>query len=403
MKRPLLGITVLTVESFGAGPYGSMYLADLGADVIKLEDPGMGGDASRHVGPHYLGGSGDSHYFQTFNRNKSSISANLKTAEGQEVFHRLVEGADVVMNNLRGDLPGKLGLDYKALRGYNEAIVCAHLSAYGRENDREKRPGYDYLMQAEAGFMAVTGEPGGPPTRMGLSIVDFITGLAAAVGILSAVIGARRDGVGCDVDTCLFDVALHQTSYLATWYLNSGYSVGRMPRSAHPSLSPVQLFRTADSWIMVMCMKEKFWLELLELLGRKDLAGDDRFAHADDRVANIRQLTEELDREFIKQNTAEWVACLSNSVPCGPVYDIVEALENPFVASSDMISTMKHPDVKELRILSSPIRINRERAPMVPCGRLGADTEAVLKRFGFDEAEISKYLSQVAGSTGWRG
>lgn len=398
MSLPLEGVVVLTLESFGAGPYGSMYLADLGADVIKIEDPHSGGDASRNVGPFFLGDGGDSHYFQTFNRNKKSVSLNLKTEQGQKTFQRLVGKADVVMNNLRGDLPKKLGLTYEKLKFYNESIVCAHLSAYGRNNSREGRPGYDYLMQAEAGFMSVTGEPDGPPTRMGLSIVDFIAGLTACVGLLSAVIGARRTGIGCDVDTCLFDVALHQTSYLATWYLNEGKAVGRMPRSAHPSLAPVQLFRTADGWIMVMCMKDKFWLKLLDVLQRPDLANHELFETVSDRIVNIQELTDCLDAEFEQKTTEHWVAMLSDSVPCAPVYDIKNALDSEFVKETDMIDSMPHPEHSAFKVLSNPIRINQQRSPAQYCATLGADTAEVLRKFGFSEEEIENTIQAVTGT-----
>ena len=184
--RPLAGIRVLTFEAFGAGPFGSMYLADLGAEVIKVESRALGGDATRSMGPYFLGPN-DSHFFQTFNLNKKSVTIDLKTAAGQEVFRRLAASASAVMNNLRGDQPRKLGLDYAALGAVNPRIVCAHLSAYGRDNERESWPGYDYLMQAEAGYLHLTGEPGSPPARMGLSIIDFMTGITTALALLAFV------------------------------------------------------------------------------------------------------------------------------------------------------------------------------------------------------------------------
>jgi crotonobetainyl-CoA:carnitine CoA-transferase CaiB-like acyl-CoA transferase len=249
---PLAGIRVLTFENFGAGPYCSMYLADLGAEVIKVENGAQGGDATRGMGPFFLGPH-DSHFFQTFNLNKKSLTLNLKHAGGRDTFRRLVQGADVVMNNLRGDQPAKLGLDYATLGAVNPRILCGHLSAYGRDNERRGWPGYDYLMQAEAGYLHLTGEPGSPPARMGLSIVDFMTGITLAVALLAAYIQAMKTGRGRDVDVSLFDVALHQLTYPGNWYLNEGYRAERMPRSSHPSAVPVQLFRTADGWIFVMC------------------------------------------------------------------------------------------------------------------------------------------------------
>ena len=189
MRLPLSGLRVLTMEQFGAGPFGSMYLADMGAEVIKIENPATGGDASRSMGPNYLG-EHDSEYFQSLNIYKKSMTLNLKTAQGREVLARLAAVSDVVMNNMRGDQPGKLGLDYATLGPHNPRLICAHLSAYGRDNDRTGWPGYDYLMQAEAGFFSVTGEPGTPPARFGLSVVDFLTGITTAFAVVAALFDA---------------------------------------------------------------------------------------------------------------------------------------------------------------------------------------------------------------------
>ncbi len=249
--RPLQGIRVLTVEQFGAGPYGTMFLADLGAEVIKVENSTIGGDPGRYMGPFLLGGT-DSECFQSWHIGKRSISLDLKSTEGRDALLRLVRSADAVVNNLRGDQPEKLKIDYASLKSINPAIVCLHISAYGRDNDRKAWPGYDFLMQAEAGLMSVTGEPDGPPTKFGPSIIDYMTGITGVVGLLSCLIRARQTGAGCDVDTCLFDVALHQMSYTATWYLNHAHVTERQPRSAHFSVAPVQTFPTADSWIFVM-------------------------------------------------------------------------------------------------------------------------------------------------------
>ena len=189
---PLEGIRILALEQYGAGPYGSMHLADLGAEVIKIEAPG-GGDVSRATGPHFLGAD-DSQFFQTFNRNKKSVVLDLKSEPGRAQFHALVRSADAVLNNLRGDQPAKLGLTHDALKSLNPRIVCAHLSAYGRDGARAAWPGYDYLMQAECGYLHLTGEPDGPPTRMGLSMVDYMSGATLAVGLLAALLGALKSG-----------------------------------------------------------------------------------------------------------------------------------------------------------------------------------------------------------------
>ena len=201
--RPLAGQRILTLEQFGAGPYGTMFLADLGAEVIKIENATIGGDPSRRVGPQRLGDE-DSVYFQTWGSNKKSISLDLKSEEGQARWRRLVPTADAIVNNLRGDQPAKLGLDYASLKALNPRVVCLHISAYGRGNAREAWPGYDYLMQAEAGLMSITGEPDGPPVRFGSSMIDFMTGMTGTVGLLSCLLEAKRTGQGCDVDVFPF-------------------------------------------------------------------------------------------------------------------------------------------------------------------------------------------------------
>jgi succinate--hydroxymethylglutarate CoA-transferase len=213
---------------------------------------------ARAIGPYFFP-SGDSQFFHSFNRNKKSLTLDLSEEAGKAILHDLVASADAIASNMRGDVPEKLGLTYKHLKAHNPKIVCAHLSAYGREGPRATWPGYDYIMQAEAGYFSVTGEPDGAPTRFGLSIVDMMTGLAMAYALLAALTGARATGEGRDIDVSLFDVALHNTSYLATWYLNEGVNQSRLPRSAHPSLTPCQLYKTADDWIFLMCNKEKFW------------------------------------------------------------------------------------------------------------------------------------------------
>jgi succinate--hydroxymethylglutarate CoA-transferase len=259
---PLEGLRVLSVEQYGAGPWGSQYLADIGAEVIKIENPGDGGDMSRAVGPFFLAdgkGSSDSLFYQTFNRNKRSMTLNLATDDGKALFHSLVKTADAVTCNLRGDVPAKLGLTYDTLGEINPKIVCSFLTAYGRDSERAAWPGYDYLMQAETGYFSLTGEPGTPPTRFGLSIVDLMTGLAMAYATVSAVLSARATGTGRDIDVSLFDLALTNVSYPATWYLNADHVQGREPRSGHPSLVPCAQYKTKDGWIFLMCNKEKFW------------------------------------------------------------------------------------------------------------------------------------------------
>jgi crotonobetainyl-CoA:carnitine CoA-transferase CaiB-like acyl-CoA transferase len=300
-----------------------------------------------------------------------------------------VAGADAVLNNLRGDLPTTLGLDYASLGEINPAIVCAHLSAYGRDGPRKTWPGYDYLMQAEAGYLRVTGEPDAPPARFGLSMVDMMTGLTAAFALTSGIIGARASGTGMDLDTSLFDTALHNLSYLAAWYLNAGVNQGREPRSAHPSLTPSQLYRTRDGWLFVMCNKEKFWPILCEALGHPDWAADPRFASFAARLEHRAEVTEMLDAVLMARPTAEWLELLGGIVPVAPVNDVAEALENPLIAAAGRITGFTGPDGTELlRMLAGPVRVDGAEQPRTAGPELGADTGDILRRLGLGEAEI---------------
>ena len=372
---PLKGLRILAVEQYGAGPYGSMHLADLGAEVIKIESP-PGGDVSRSTGPYFLG-DGDSLFFQTFNLNKRSLCLDLKSREGRQAFEDLVAGSDAVLNNLRGDQPAKLGLDYATLGKLNPKIVCAHLSAYGRDNERAAWPGYDYLMQAEAGFMELTGEPDAPPARFGLSMVDFMTGTTMAMGLLAAVIGAMRSGEGRDVDVSLFDVALHQLSYPATWYLNEGHHTGRLSRSAHPSTVPCQVYRTADGWVMVMCMLEKFWQTFIEGIGSPAWAAEPRFANFAERRKVRDELTGLVDAVLMDHPTAYWVERFAGRIPIAPVLDIAQALDNPYVRQVDMLQTINHPQGPQ-RVLRNPIKLDGQRLSGTACPPLDADAGALL-------------------------
>ncbi len=387
MLPVLSGLRVIAVEQYGAGPYGSMQLADLGAEVIKIENPADDGDMARRVGPFFFGDgerSDDSQFFHSFNRNKKSVTLDLKKPAARRVLHALAARADAMFDNLRGDLPEKLRLTYAHLAPANPRIVCAHLSAYGRTGSRAHWPGYDYLMQAEAGYLSLTGEPDGPPSRMGLSIVDLMTGLFAAFALVSGVLAARESGEGRDLDVSLFDTALQNLAYLATWYLNAGHVQGREPRSAHPSLVPSQLYRTADGFIFIMCNKEKFWPVLCERLDRPEWAADPRFRTFKDRLANRDEVNRLLDDALSARTTAEWLAHFAGRVPAAPVNDLKAALDNPFVAERDGIGDYGH-----VRMVAGPVRDGASEPPSHAAPALGADTDTVLRDCGFSDSDIA--------------
>lgn len=394
---PLQGVRILSAEQYGAGPFGSMLLADLGAEVIKIEHPREGGDVSRATGPFFLGDDAkapDSQFFQSFNRNKKSLTLDLKSAQGQTVLRRLAASCDAVMNNLRGDQPAKLGLDYASLRAVREQLVCVHLSAYGRDNERANWPGYDYLMQAEAGYLHLTGEPDGPPARMGLSMVDYMTGTTTAMALLAGVLGAHRSGTGRDLDISLFDVALAQLTYPATWYLNAGHAIARMPRSAHPSAVPCQLVQTQDGWLFVMCMTPKFWIALANGVDRAVWLADPRFASLEARRTHRQELSEAMDIVFRTRTTADWMQTLAGKLPVAPVLDLPQALDNPYVERVGMLQTLNHPNAPALRMVANPVKVDGQRTAARPCSPLGADTDALLQPLGYSADEIQQLRAE---------
>jgi crotonobetainyl-CoA:carnitine CoA-transferase CaiB-like acyl-CoA transferase len=386
MKLPLRGLRILAVEQYGAGPYGSTHLADMGADVIKIEHRPSGGDMSRSVGPYFLGPD-DSHFFQSLNRNKRSVCLDLKHPDGRLVFEKLVTTAQGVFGNMRGNQPEKLRLRYDDLKHLNPAIVCAHLSAYGREGSRKGWPGYDYLVQAEAGFLSLTGEPDDPPARFGLSMVDFMTGMTTAFALMCGLHAARETGVGRDVDVSLYDVAMHQLSYPAAWYLTEGHPTTRMPRSAHPYIVPSQLYRTRDGWIFLMCQTQRFWETLCAKIGRPELTRDPAYRDQAARHAHRDRLTAVLDQALESRTTAEWIEAMGGAVPCAPVYDLQQALDNPFHHEREGVQLLDHPDHPGLKLVASPIRMGA-KVPARAGPKLGQDTADVLEELGYDQAAI---------------
>ena len=376
-RPPLDGLRILAVSQFGAGPFGTQMLADLGADIIKIEDPGVGGDSARYVPPFQ--GEADSPYFQSFNRGKRSVSLNLRHPDGQAVLHDLVRVSDAVFNNARGDLPDKLGLTYDALKAINPRVVCCSLTGYGRTGPRAAEPAFDYLVQGYAGYMAVTGEPDGPPGKCGVSVIDFAGGYAAMVGLMVGLFDAQRTGVGRDVDISLLDTAVSMLSYFAVWTLNRDWIAERTRSSAHQTIVPAQNFPTRDGWIVIFCNKDKFWRDLVETLGAPELAEDARFRTFADRFANKDALLPLLQARFATRTTAEWLARLRGRVPCAPVNDVRQALADPQVLARDMIVEVEHPDFGPLREVRSPVRTEGEIRHPARAPRLGEHTDQILR------------------------
>ena len=376
MRPPLDGVRILALSQFGAGPFGTNVLADLGAEVIKIEDPDAGGDVARYVPPFEI--EGDSLYFQSFNRGKKSLALNLRSDSGRAVLHDLVKVSDGVFNNLRGDWPAKLGLDYESLKSVNAAVVCCSLSGFGKTGPMAASPGYDYLVQGYAGYMSITGEPDGPPGKCGVSIIDFAGGYAAALGLMVGLFDAQRTGVGRDVDVSLLDTAVAMLSYLATWTLNRDWQPERMPNSSHQTLVPSQNFETSDGWIVIFCAKENFYRDLVGLMGLPELADDQRFNSFAARLDNRDTLLALLSERFGTRTTAEWLDDLSGRVPCGPVNTVQEALESDQVLAREMIIEVDHPEYGVIRGVANPVKMAGGIDRPSPAPRLGQHTDEIL-------------------------
>lgn len=394
--RPLSDVRVVAVEQYGAGPFGSVHLADLGAEVVKIEDPSSGGDVGRSVPPFRSGDS--SLFFETFNRNKRSIDLDLSSVDGRAVFEDLVTVSDAVYSNLRGDVPAKLRITYADLAHLNPRIVCCSLSGFGMTGPRQRQAGYDYILQGLAGWMSLTGEPGGPPTKTGPSLVDYSGGLVAAFALVVGVHAARRDGRGMDCDVSLYDTALGLLGYPATWWLHEGYEVARTHHSAHPSLVPFQNLPTADGWVVVACPKEKFWQRLCAAIGRPELATDPAYASFDVRRDNARTLLPMLESAFATRTTDEWLELLADAgVPCGPVNSLSQALVDPHAAARGMIVDVKHEGYGTIREVTSPVRVGDQPPPTRRAPHRHEDAGYVLHDLlGYDEDRVTRLTSRGA-------
>ena len=344
-----------------------MHLAELGADVIKIEDPSVGGDVSRHVPP---GDDGSTFYFESCNRNKRSFALDLRNPASRSVLEDLVAHSDAVFSNLRGDQPMKLRIRYDDLAHLNPRIVCVSLSGFGNTGPRAAEGAYDPTIQALAGWMSLTGGPDQPPTKSGLSLVDFSAGYVAAIALLGAIWKARRDGTGCDVDLSLFETALSLLTYLATWNATLGWKPVRLPDSAHQRVVPFQAFAAADGWIVVACAKESLWRRLCEVIERPELAEDVRFADFEGRDRHRDLLVPELQRIFAGRTATDWETLLrANGIPCSPVNDIAGALADEQAAARGSIVEYDHPLLGPVcgvaSALGTALAAPPERAPLL--------------------------------------
>jgi crotonobetainyl-CoA:carnitine CoA-transferase CaiB-like acyl-CoA transferase len=396
----LSDLVVVAVEQFGAGPWATLQLADLGATVIKIEDPTAGGDVGRYVPPFASGQ--DSLYFEAFNRGKLSVSLDLTIPAGRQAFEDLVSGADAVFSNLRGDVVGKLRLRYSDLCAVNPHVVCCSLSGFGQSGPRRAEGAYDHTIQALAGWQSLTGDPDAPPTKSGLSMVDFTAGYVAAFSLLAGVNRARRLGRGGDVDLSLFEVAIAQLNYVGTWTASRGHLPVRRERSSHPSLVPFGNFPTRDGWLAIACPKQSLWRRLCGALERDDLAEDPRFADFAARDQHREELQAMLDAILSTGTSAEWLERFQIAgVPCAPINDVSAALADPQLAARGGLPQVEHPVLGTVRHVPSPLRVPGGTTPATLAPGLGEHTEQLLReRCGYGEEQLDAIAGPPAFAVG---
>lgn len=377
MTGPLSGMRILTVEEYGVGPFATQLLADMGADVIKIENAAAGGDSSRRIPPFQHGN--DSLYFESLNRGKRSVVLDLKSDDGRADFHALVARSDGVLNNLRATTARRLGLRYADLREVNPRIVCCSASGWGTDGPQAANPAYDYLLQAYIGNMAMTGEPDAPPARSAVPWVDTSTGIAAALGLVSGIWSAGRTGEGADVDVSMADVGMSQWMYLATWYLSGGLVPHRQTMSRHPSVVPSQLFATKDGHLILMIQTQAFWSRFCVEAGIAELADDERFATFAARRENVEALMAVLEPLLASRTSDEWIDRLAGAVPAGKVNSFAEAMDRYAEEYPGQILEWEHEVLGTVRSLAGPIRFDGRTGPARRAPRLGEHTDEVIE------------------------
>ncbi|TXC98889.1 CoA transferase [Streptomyces sp. ISID311] len=384
----LTGLKVLDLSRILSGPFCTMMLADLGADVIKVEDP-VSGDDTRVWGPPFQGE--DAAYFHSVNRNKRGIAVDLKDPECRGLIHELAATADVIVENFRPGTAARLGLGYEDVRAGNPGVVYASISGYGQTGPYRQEPGYDAIAQAVSGVMSVTGEPGGPPVRFGVSPADLAAGMWAALGILAALRSRERTGRGEWVDVSLLDGQVAWLSYVAAGYFASG-DVPQRYGSAHPAIVPYQAFPTADGHLMVAAGNDGLWRRFATAIGLAALVDDPRFATNPDRVRHRGELLPLIERALAARGAQEWAAQLTEEgIPVGPINTVDQALRHPQVIARGMVAEIEHPDAGTLRTLTSPIKLSEHPAAIrTPPPRHGEHTAQVLTALGAG-------LGQLAG------
>jgi CoA:oxalate CoA-transferase len=389
MMKSLEGIRVIDVTTFMSGPFATMVLGDLGAEIIKIEQAGAG-DSSRQIPPYYH--DGENLYYISLNRNKKSVTLNLNTDKGKEILYGLVKKADVFIDNFRPGVLIKLGATYERLREINPKIICCSITAFGPDGPYGKRPAYDLTVQAMSGAMSMTGEKEGRrPLRLGVPMGDLASSMWALTGILAALHHREKTGEGQLVDIALLDSLAAFITYPALYYSYAG-EVAKPLGSGHQAVVPFDAFKTKDYYVAVCCGNEKFWQLLCDALELKELKSDPKFSTLGDRLKNKKELNAILNDVFARKTNAEWLLILDKAgVPCGPVNTIDKVFEDPAIQHRDMVISVDHFGT-ELQFFGNPIKmsatpISEYRTPP----RLGANNEEVLGEYlGFSAQDVKQ-------------
>ncbi|SMQ81795.1 formyl-CoA transferase [Bacillus sp. OV166] len=387
----LEGIKILDLSRTLAGPFSTMLLGDMGADVIKVEQPGQGDESRRFTPPTW---NDESCYYLSSNRNKRSITVDLKSEEGKEIIYKLAKDADVLVENFRTGTLDKLGYGYETIKKINPRLVYCSISGFGRTGPERNRAGYDLLLQGFGGLMSITGDANSGPAKAGMSIVDLTTGMFAAYGILSALFSAQRTGKGQFVDVSLLDGQVVLLNHLATGYLATGKPAGRMG-SAHPSIVPYQSFRAKDMDIILAVANDRLWTKCCQALDWIDLIEDPRFETNAKRVAHRQELINIMSERLITMESKDIFERMDNAgVPCGPIHTIDQVLNHPQVQAREMMIDIEHPNVKNLKVPGFPVKLsetpsNLRRYPPL----LGEHTDEVLEELGYSRTQIENLKS----------
>jgi len=394
-KGPLHGIKVIELCHVMAGPVCGLMLADMGAEVIKVEKMPNGDDTRRTVPPKI---GDEAAAFMMMNRNKRGIAVDLKTEAGKNILYRLIQTADIVTENYSRGTMERLGLGYEALREMNPRLIYCAISGFGRSGPYADRGGFDLIAQGMSGLMSITGEgPGRPPVKVGAPVTDITAGILGAMGILAALHARHQTGKGQMVDTSLFEAGIVQTYWQSAIALATGVAPGPMG-SAHPLNAPYEAFETKDGWINLGAANQATWLRTLQLLERPDLAEDERFKEASGRLVHRIALANELAIEFRKRTSAEWLIALENAkVPAGPVYDVLQMQADPQTRARDMIVEVNHATIGPVKTLGAPIKFSATPSGVHRSAPIfGEHTSEILREYGFSPAEIDEMASSRA-------